>query len=389
MAKLLTAFKGIATKSGKAYQEVKAKSDGRLFWSGSALVTYMVDTNDVRVEEFESGASVISPTFEPKKDGYIFVGWREDSVASSDVIYSKTMEGEPITLYAVFVKEIILAYYDNSTVALTTSGYNFYNNGNNAYPWFTLTQADKAGWIARGWATNSAADADVVFPVTLDGYLEWDITVYGLYEKDITLSYDGNGADSGSVASESKKVYFNSIGNYEYPEFVLKDNAFAKTDYIFNGWDLGAVGESVVLEADTVAYAKWVSSVVEPFTLTMNVASFSNTVNTNGSVYGNAYPSAESPYWYLEVGHDGGSTWTYATSTTSPFNRKNCTKCKFSCFIEETDGAQLLINNDAYDIVGGENIIDISGYGDQITVSLRTGATPEYAAVQISAPYFY
>lgn len=171
-----------------------------LVYSAGNIVIYHVDENAVYTEEVDSGASCLNPTtFTPTKTGWTFVGWREDTTASGDVLSSKIMWDDPIVLYAV-------------------------------------------------------------------------------YSQSITLKYEGNGHTSGSVSNESKDRYYNAFGDEFNPSFTLKENGYTKTNYVFNGWNLGAVGEVVTLSENTTAYAQWLR--------------YSNPMYWyNGSSYGSGYPS--------------------------------------------------------------------------------------------------
>jgi len=161
----------------------KAYVDGVQTYSAGNPVTYYVDSDTTYTEEVEFEASCLSPaTFTPAKDGWTFVGWREDATASGDVLTEKVMGDNPITLYAVF-------------------------------------------------------------------------------KQDITLSYNGNGATSGSTASQSETRYYNN-GNVVNPSFTLKANGFARSGYTFTKWDAGTVGTNITLTSNRTVYAQWKTAVV-------------------------------------------------------------------------------------------------------------------------------
>ena len=432
-------FNGAEIKA-YTFNSDKAKKrylNGKQYWSAGSTVTYYVDSGMAYTVEVDSGADVLSPTsFTPSKDGWTFVGWREDTSASSSVLSSKVMESEPITLYAVFERNCVLtcisynsrdtvngvAYYNNGNVSnahVTTpqgasysgwtfrgwthandtaadaavwkeagaygdidtsdytvyglyqktvtahfiSGYagasdqpasgNVYYNAAGNVSTITLTVPNGAaisGWTWRGWSKywDRAAAADVFVAnggtvtindsndgityyglyqktvtanfysglskgnhqtVTGTGYYNsagnmstvditapsgasvsgwswrgwaqyWSesatasvflangakttiqvandgITYYGLYQQTITLSYNGNGATSGSVTAQTGTRYHNSAGNYSNPTFALAGNGYARSGYSFTGWNLGAAGASITLDVNATAYAQW------------------------------------------------------------------------------------------------------------------------------------
>ena len=241
--------------------------NGVTVWTAAATVTYYVDSGTSYQENVVYGNSVLSPSsFTPSKSGYTFVGWRENSTANSSVLTSKTMGTSPISLYAVFKKTVTITYYNNSTTKSTASGTQYYNNGNVANPTFTITQASKSGWTARGWATGTGASASVAYSSINGTEFSTNTTLYGLYYQTITLSYNGNGSTSGSVSSQTGTRYYNSAGNTSNPNFTLKSNGFSKTNYNFAKWAQGSasgtqytVGASVTLSASTTFYAVWVA----------------------------------------------------------------------------------------------------------------------------------
>lgn len=345
MANITNFKKVLGGVSGKAYKKILAKSDGRVLWSAGSTVTYVVDSGVSYTEEVDSGASCLSPkTFTPSKDGWTFVGWREDTTASGSVLSSKVMESDPITLYAVF-EQTVTAKFVSYNSTQTVDGTRYYNNSNVENASVTVpTGATYSGWSWRGWSNNWVADAaaDVVYAngstvyglsedrtyyglyqqtitekfidydgsknneypqyattyynsagntsysnITVPNAAEWsgmafqgwsypnsnsfdvnvtagqvlqstaDCTRYAIYTKTVYLYYNGNGASSGSVTTQSGTVRCNVVGNWSYPSFTLASNGFTRIDYTFNGWNLGAVGATITLSASTTAYAQW------------------------------------------------------------------------------------------------------------------------------------
>ena len=155
--------------------------DGVKVFTAGNVVTYYVNTGTSYQEEVDSEASCLSPTtFTPELSGYTFVGWREDTTASSEVLSEKAMGDEPISLYAVF-------------------------------------------------------------------------------KRILTATFNGNGATSGSVASISDTQYYNN-GNNGNPTITLPANGYSRTDYTFNGWDKGAAGSKYTLTGNETINAQWKQS---------------------------------------------------------------------------------------------------------------------------------
>ena len=127
---------------------------------------------------------------------------------------------------------------------------------------------DMAGWTALGW--NLAEDeysADI--QAETEVRIFEDTEYYGIYKKDITLSYDINYTPGGVVDtpdSKTKTAYANvhKTTSHSYPEFTIAGELI-RPGYIFDGWYtesdgngvLYAAGSEVTLEADTILYAHW------------------------------------------------------------------------------------------------------------------------------------
>ena len=116
--------------------------NGVKVFSAGNVVTYYVDTDNIHTEEVDSEASCLSPTtFTPSKTGYTFVGWRNDTSASSDVLTTKIMGDEPICLYAVFKRMLTATFDGNSPTSGSVASISvaqYYNNGTTLDPTITL-----------------------------------------------------------------------------------------------------------------------------------------------------------------------------------------------------------------------------------------------------------
>lgn len=243
----------------------KAYLGNQLVYSAGNIVTYHVDAGVRYQEEVGEGESCLSPkTFTPQKAGWAFVGWRTDATASGDVLASKVMGDNPVTLYAVFAHNVTVTYYNGSTTVSRQTKSRYWNNGNAASPSFALTQAAKSGWSARGWSTSAAGNGGITYANGAAFTRNSDVTLYGMYQQAVTLSYSGNGATGGSTAAQTGYRYYNSNGQTLNASFSLRANGFTRTSYTFSKWALGsaggtqyAAGASVALSASTTFYALW------------------------------------------------------------------------------------------------------------------------------------
>ena len=229
-------------------------------------VTYYSETGTTRTATYIEGQAIsLSANYAVAKSGYSFVGWRQDRSASSSVISSLTMGSSNVSLYAVYRKSITVTYYNNSTSATSTSGYQYYNTGNVTNPSFKLTQSSRSGWNARGWSTSTAANGNISYNNGASFTRDSNITLRGMYQKTVTLSYNGNGATGGSTASQSGTAYYNSGSNSTInPRFTVRSNGFSRTNYKFVNWRLNSTsgtaynaGSSITLSSNSTMYASW------------------------------------------------------------------------------------------------------------------------------------
>lgn len=294
-------------------------------YSSGNIVTYHVDTGTTYQEEVDDGESVLSPkTFTPTKSGWYFVGWKTNSTANGDVLSSKVMGDDPITLYAVFRQTITVTYYNNSTTASKTTGYRYYNNNNIANPSFKLTQAASSGWTARGWSTTNKGNASITYNNGATFTRDSSITLYGLYQRTITLSYAGNGNTGGSTAAQTGTQYWAPAGAIN-PSFTVKANGFTRTNYIFTGWKSGstayAVGQSVTLSANLTLTAQWYTAAATNFAYTGGIQSWTVPVTGlyllrcigAGGGAGMQTSGDDSPY--CSYGGNGGYSYYYVKLT--------------------------------------------------------------------------
>lgn len=232
-------------------------------YSAGNVVTYHVGTQTY-LEEVDEELTCLSPTtFTPIHDGWEFLGWRENSDASKDVLSTKVMGENPIDLYAVFKQNIVLTTYNGSASATTSTKERYYNTENIKDPVFDMTQSAISGWNGIGWCESSSATEAVSVENGVALAISKNTTYYGKYSRTLTLSYNGNGANGGSTAAQTGTQYFNS-GNYANPSFTLRNNGFSRSYYNFSQWALNSAGgtrynagASITLSGNATLYAIW------------------------------------------------------------------------------------------------------------------------------------
>jgi len=195
----------------------------------------------------------------PTRPGYAFDGWY--TIGESKVTAgTKVLITAAQTLYAHWTA-------NNYTVSFNANG----GTGSMANQSFVYDEAKnltsnsfvKTGYSFGGWATAPAStceygDGELVKNLTATA--NGTVTLYAVWTPiTYTISFDGNGADSGSVG--------NIAATYDV-EYPLPDNGFERTGRSFKAWRLGSdgdtynVGDSVsnltTTAGDTVTfYAFW------------------------------------------------------------------------------------------------------------------------------------
>jgi uncharacterized repeat protein (TIGR02543 family) len=188
----------------------KAYVDGVQVYSAGNNVTYYVDAGKVYTEEVEFEASCLSPkTFTPAKNGWVFVGWREDTTASGSVLPSKVMGDKPITLYAVYSKAVTLKYIVAGSTKSTpgTAYYNAY--GSTSYPTIKVANPMLSGAVFKGWSVT-AGNATVSYGSLTNGIqLSANATVYAIFKyNDVTF------ATKTGLSNESSTTYETTLATF-------------------------------------------------------------------------------------------------------------------------------------------------------------------------------
>ena len=223
------------TLNGQEYPVTKAYlyPDNKNIFSSSYgyVVTYHIDTNNVVQQEVDDGADCIANAPSATKSGYTFVGWREDTTASSSVLASKTCDSEGINLYAVFYDTLSL-YTTANGVQTNNVGNRYYNNGNILNPKIYVANPSKSGATFKGWSTSSSSTT--ISESTLANGITITATTYRyavFTYNTATLSVNGStGADGGTV-------YLGNVAQGRYSTIVFSIPSLSPGDVPgYNFW---------------------------------------------------------------------------------------------------------------------------------------------------------
>lgn len=213
-----------------------------------------------------------------KKDGWSFVGWNTDPDGKS-VLKEATMKDDNLTLYAIYKKEITATYIsrtkDNTVTKRQTQ--TIYNRAEGV--WIQIPDLEApSGWQAEGFSRDTAAEALIHAMPGSEIFQSEDVTYYGRYSQDVTVSYEANGP-SQNLPQETKKRQLNASGKGKNPQFVLAPS-LRQEQHAFVGWEpisqgtggaefddpsletpaagnSYAAGRSLAVSKDTLFRAKW------------------------------------------------------------------------------------------------------------------------------------
>lgn len=252
------------------------------------------------------GGAAIRPN-DPIKTGHTFEGWYKDSGLTIDFDFAEEIE-DHTTLYANWtVNSYTVTYNDNGSEggSVPAGGSYGYNTG-------VLIPGNpgglvKTGYTLAGW--NTAADGSGSGYMTVDTltmgaanvtlYAQWTIDSY-------SVTFNGNGATSGSVPADSSHVYNTGVTVQGNP------GGLVKTGHTFAGWNTAAdgsgtdytTGETFTIGAANVTlYAQW------------TINGYKVTYDGNGATSGNV-PEDSSHNYNTSVtvpGNPGGLAKTVHT----------------------------------------------------------------------------
>ena len=273
------------------------------------------------------------------KTGYTFAGWATS--ANGAVVYkdkqsvtSLTAEnGATIELFAKWTaNKYKVRYYDTyaNTTTYTEVEYT-YDNSTLKFPNGSLDSFTFVGWVNS--ATNLSPGWCYEYNTAVSNLTATNnaiINVYSLYSRNVTVSYNGNGATSGSTASETKTQYYNRPGSKATsPEFTVATNGFTKTGYAFTNWTNGsttyAPGAKITPFTD--------QNVVTPFTLTAQWSQNKSTIKLGTMTN------------ITKVEYKEGENGTYKELTTAGFAANSNTDYYFKATLATASGYTITFTN--------------------------------------------
>lgn len=218
---------------------------------------------------------------QPTRTGYDFMGW--STTASGSVEYNYPMSitvTDNTTLYAVWaLKTYTVSYNANGGSGVPVNQTKQYGVN------LTLSSVTptRDGYTFQGWATSAggtvaySAGGTYTDNASITLYAVWQVITY-------TISYNANGGSN--PPSSQTKTYGVAL--------QLSGVVPTKSGYIFKGWDLVALADTVYfrpldvfnLNSDTTLYAVWVQATYKSADVFVDGDSCEIYVKASGTIYG-------------------------------------------------------------------------------------------------------
>jgi type II secretory pathway pseudopilin PulG len=182
--------------------------------------------------------------------GWTALGYRANTTASG-ASYSVTTSSVSIspdynvsaTLYAVYSRTVTFKSGVNGATSTTTTQY--YNSYHKVSLVSAPVPASITNWTVLGYRADTTATS-ATYSVTTSAInispaYNLSTTLYAVYSRTLTISYNGNSSTSGSTTSTTKTVYLNANSTTTSSQSVtLASNGFSRTYYTFYKWAAGS-----------------------------------------------------------------------------------------------------------------------------------------------------
>lgn len=206
------------------------------------------------------------------------------TMGSATFTVNKNTGTQSLTAYGKMYTDVslgIITAYSSAVSISAKSHYTISYNGNGATSgsmgattkWYNtaVTLAgngfSKTGYTFMGWA-NSSSSTSILYKNKASYTANKSITLYAIWKKNITLSYDGNTGKN--VPSSSTKEVYNSTTK---ATFIISNTLPTKANYDFLGWQVNTgdaekdflqPNETITLSDNKVLTAQWRESYISP-----------------------------------------------------------------------------------------------------------------------------
>ncbi|MEE1253005.1 MAG: Cna B-type domain-containing protein, partial [Bacteroidales bacterium] len=274
-------------------------------YNGSEKRTQTVDVGSV-INSFDKEVHMnngVAPAIGIYNDGtsnWVINGWTTSKDANSKEFESEASFSidKDTTYYATYTRDVTVNLVDfvsgaSTTTKKTAKAYvNSYNIDNKTDAAFTIpTQnghvTNGKSWNAVGWTTSSSSSSlgDIKYYSAQTISTNKDITIYAMYTRDITVTYNGNGGTNPASSTGTKII--NASGATSNPLIQITNTIPVRTSLKFaNKWLTGIKSGTEYVPGlyyqftdDTTLYAQWILETVD-LTATINWEDNSNVMNS-------------------------------------------------------------------------------------------------------------
>ena len=306
------------------------------FKSGSTTLGTQTLTNGVAgtLTAVSNFTAPVSSTY-----GWTFAGWatsaNSTTVAHTDAA-SVTFTADT-TLYGVWRRSTYFYYYSSATATTRTyvTRTQYYRNSSTTAAGVTsvtmpaLTTQTAYAWAPAGWVrgstTSTSKYSSSTTAVSVSPTAGASQYFYALYSRTATISYNGNGANSGSTTSTTATQYYNTgnISSAVALNMTVATSGFTRKGCSFNGWGTSASATTVFAEVGSTvtfpltAWASTSTATLYAIWSCMTVSASAKSLTYNGTTTSNG--TAQSCATTFTVSGPSSYTVTYSTSSTGTF----------------------------------------------------------------------